>query len=88
VLLIADDAGLGDISALRASSGGAAARAPAHLAVGGPPHGLTPNLDSIARKGVRWARQFRIYRAKGASGGRALFHSLARGGGMNRKGHP
>jgi hypothetical protein len=55
VLLIADDAGMGDINAFRAASGGAAARAPPHLAVGGAPHGLTPNLDAMARKGVRCA---------------------------------
>lgn len=54
VLLIADDAALGDINAFRASSGGAAARAPPHFAVGGAPHGLTPNLDAMARKGVRY----------------------------------
>lgn len=53
VLLVADDASPGDINAYRASSGGAAARVPAHLALEGPTHGLTPNLDGVARRGVR-----------------------------------
>ena len=52
VLMVADDADLADISAYRASSGGAAARVPRHQAVGGAPHGLTPNLDAVARRGV------------------------------------